>query len=83
MNEMLTFPVLVLTTSALGLMVFSVYLLHLAQLASDKVDGIVHTTSSARVLLLQKSRAERTAAICFAAGFLLAMLAVGTMEFPG
>lgn len=77
---MITSPIIIMSILILALFVAIVYMLHIAQLCADKVDGVVPTESSARPLLVQKSRAERTAVVCFALAFLLAMGLVGTME---
>lgn len=78
---MITSPIILMGLALTALLVFAVYTLHVAQLCSDKAQGIVRSDRPVRALQAQQARAERTTAWAFGLAFLVAMAMVGTMEF--
>lgn len=78
---MFTSPIILGLAATLAILfIFLVYVLHCAQLVSDKLDGIVIHQSSTRSLLLQRGRIERTGALVFGAFVLTALVLGGTLE---
>ena len=80
---MITSPIMVIFILFALLTGLAVAAIHSAQLCTDRLEGLAPTASTPEALQRQRSRAELTAAVAFGLAFLLAMVLVGTTEFPG
>ena len=74
------FPLYLFAFTYLALFGLATCALSKGTLAQDKLDGLVRSDTAARVLLLQKSRANRTALACFGLMALLTLPLVALLR---